>query len=75
MVGTRRIERASWFLLAIEAKARSVADSGNHSGFKGSSAHLAGEPVVLIVKREGLRREPDQASIDSKWFGERRVVG
>jgi len=26
-----------------------VADSGTHSGFKGSSAHLAGEPVVLMA--------------------------
>jgi len=31
----------------IEADAEGVADSGNHSGYMGSSAHLAGEPVVL----------------------------
>jgi len=34
-------------LLAIEAKARGVADSGNRRGYMGLSADLAGEPVVL----------------------------
>jgi len=30
----------------IEAKAEGVADPGTHDGFKGSAAHLAGEPFL-----------------------------
>jgi len=38
-------------LLTIEANAEGVADSGNHRGYKGSSAHLAGELVVWKPER------------------------
>lgn len=49
-------------LLAIEAKAEGVADSGNHSGYKGSSAHLAGERFVCgVVFRGRVRGEKNVA--------------
>jgi len=63
-----------------------VADSGNHSGYKRSSAHLAGEPVALrvkdargrsrVVQREAVGRggELKRPGADSKWFGKRRAV-
>jgi len=41
------LPRPGGFHITIEAKARGVADPGTHSGYMGSSAHLAGEPVVL----------------------------
>jgi len=46
-VSNPKIARSRDFLLAIEAKARGVADLGNRSGYMGLSAHLAGKPVVL----------------------------